>query len=287
VTLTDRDRRIAAGLRQWRMLTTGQVRDLWLPTTSPHLGGTGYVGVSSQVGVCLRRLEAAGLARSFAGRRGREEVWHLTRVGWEATRGEGDDRPYGVPESKANGAKMDLLHHLSVADVGIAFVQAARERGDRCGPHDVTFEVKLRTGAQSRLISDAHIHYELWEGEELTEAIDWLIELERDKKSLTAVMRKLESYHKAGRFVREGELRPEWERWFPAFPHVLVVVRGWEGHQTSEGRLRSVLTAGRHREILQREEPPIWFATFEDVMEQGALAPVWRTIGNDERRPIW
>jgi hypothetical protein len=296
-----RDLRVATGLRQLRLLTARQVGELWFPDHAPHAGGTGHYTVSDKVLSCLSRLTKAGLTARVSVRGTNAHAWYLTRLGWEQTRGEADGRPYRLLPEKADGNAQ--LHTLAVNDVGLAFVRAARLREDQCGPLDIVHEVGHpiaadRSSRRTRLVTpDALIRYEWWDTAttdgftcQRTEIIRWFVELERDKKTLDRLMRKLEDYHALAHYARPGQDHPAWTEKYPGYPEpllpeVLLVIQGWPD-RTSEGRLRSVLTEARTRPILRLEDPPIWFTTAEDLREMGPFAPIWRTAKDDERRSI-
>lgn len=122
------------------------------------------------------------------------------------------------------------------------------------------------------------------------EVVRWFLEVERDKKSLDVLMRKLEDYYSLAHYRRPGHDVPAWEERYPRFPEPLLpeVLLVISGHQdrTSEGRLRSVLAEARTRPILREQDPLIWFATIEDVRDKGPFSPVWQTVLDGDRRSL-
>jgi hypothetical protein len=108
-----------------------------------------------------------------------------------------------IPPDRAAGALHE--HTLAVNDVGIAFVRAARERGEECGPYNWFHEIAHPLGpppgrcTSEQLISDAILTYQLTESDRSTSIAYRFVELDRATRSAADLARRLGRY---ARFYR-------------------------------------------------------------------------------------
>jgi hypothetical protein len=153
---------VLESLGQHRLLSTRQVHQLHTPDAS--IRWTRHL---------LARLRANGLAAATA-RPGGMLLWYLTAAGidsLDAIPSRAETRRRAIPPEQAAGSLQE--HTLGVNDVGIAFVRAARERGDDCGPFDWFHEIAHSLGpppgrrAPEQLIADAVLTYLLRAGQKV------------------------------------------------------------------------------------------------------------------------
>jgi hypothetical protein len=144
---------IISSLGEHRILSTAQVRAIHYPDRSPR-----------RTQQALAYLERAGLVAHVDTRRTPRRVWFLTDAGADAviTAGETRERPKVLTPKQAAGPL--TAHTLGVNEVGISFLQAARERGDEFGPlswrHEVSHPLNRGRGrARRKLIADAVFTY--------------------------------------------------------------------------------------------------------------------------------
>lgn len=143
------------GLHCHRLLSTAQLHDLYTPQSS--LRWTQRL---------LGRLRESGLAE-VARTPGGLGLWHLTPRGVAAIGpivGGAGERCKAISPEQAAGPLRD--HTLAVNEVGLAFVRAARERDDECGPlawrHEVVHSLGRPPGQRRAelLIADAVLTYQ-------------------------------------------------------------------------------------------------------------------------------
>jgi DNA-binding MarR family transcriptional regulator len=148
---------IMESLYQHRLLATEQLRVLHTPDAT--------AGWMRRV---LRSLSARGLVdrvRSPATR----SLWYLTELGADTIEAAGTlAEPRRRLTTSAQAAGPLRAHTLAVNEVGIAFVRAARERGDECGSdswrHEIAHPISRgwgRSRSQSRAGSGDRLSAEL------------------------------------------------------------------------------------------------------------------------------
>ena len=191
---------IVASLAVHRALSTRQVRDV-------HMPGAG-VRWSQRV---LARLAAAGLADHTRATRPSRRLWFATDEGIRVAV-EAGVLPRAPRQTTAQDARGPLqAHTAAVNEAGIAFLRAARERGEDFGPLAWRHEVAhpLRPGARGRrarwLIADALLTYlRLTDEEVLIE--QRFLEADRATLPVDAMASELARYAELCR--REGQGRP-------------------------------------------------------------------------------
>lgn len=299
--LSQQKQDVLVALRLHRLLTSHQVWRLLMPHCAAPPPGQ---GVSRHVRQVLADLRQAGLADSVPSRLpAGVPVWFLTWLGWDATQGLADGRSYQQTVTKALGERGSQLHTIGVNDVGLAFVEACRDRGWTCGPldweHEVPHEVTMRqssigrrTPAPQIITSDALLRFEVNEDGRLREVREVLVELDRSALVIRRVVEKVEAYHQ---LYRDGGAVDPQERWSGRFPQVLFVMEG-RSHNPAPTRLRSVLLAARQQSaylggLLEAEgrdlQPAILFTTKDLLAARGPFSPIWRLLADPaERRSI-
>ena len=267
---------ILESLGQHRLLSTRQVHELHLPAVS----GRRALEV-------LARLRRAGLV-AVARRPGGLQLWHLTESGdaaLEAVPSRAEGRRGAVTPEQAAGPLQE--HTLAVNEVGLAFVRAARRRGDECGAFDWFHEIAHPLGppawrrAPERLIADAVLTYQLAE-EGGGASVAWrFIELDRSNRSAVELARRIGRY---ARFHRQtvpaegpGAGRPAtWERMYPVFPGVMVVLAARPAEHLARRRETVLALCRADPDLAATPEVEVSICTLADLVAHGPFAPIFR-----------
>ncbi|HET7444541.1 MAG TPA: replication-relaxation family protein [Solirubrobacterales bacterium] len=277
---------VLESLNQHRLLSTAQVHEL-------HMPGASKRWAQHQLG----RLRAAGLAAA-APLAGRGLLWHLTEAGVDAAEtipSRAETRRKVITPEQAAGPLQE--HTIAVNGVGLAFVRAARERGDDCGPFDWRHEVAhslgpppgRRTGEQ--LIADAVLTYQLSEGDGKASIAYRFVELDRANRSAADLARRIGRYARLHRrkIPAEGGHGSVslWERLYPVFPTVLLVLAG-RPRDRLEDRRRTVLALCRQDpDLADSPEVEVSICLLADLDARGPFAPTCRTVAEPEAPVDW
>ena len=177
-------------------------------------------------------------------------------------------------------------HTQGVNDAGIAFVVAARERGDDCGPwswrHEIAHPIG-QTPGQPRaelLISDALLTYQRHDDGQTTFYYR-LLELDRATMPVDDLAAKLVRYARLFRYTLPDAPEPLWMSRYPAFPTVLVVLAN--GTRRALERRRGMVLSLLADEDVQ--DVRIDVCTLEGLMTEGPFAPIVRSA-SDPGRPV-
>lgn len=278
---------ILESINQHRLLLTRQVHSLHTPTTSRRWTERR-----------LARLRSAGLAVG-TWLPGRRLLWHLSERGAEAvaaipSRAEARCKVF-APEQAA-GALQE--HTIAVNDVGIAFVGAARERGDECGPfawfHEIAHPLGPPPGRRTseQLIADAVLTYELAEAGGLTSIAYRFIEVDRATRSAFDLAQRIGRYARLYRhtFPGEGGGRepvPLWSKLYPVFPALLVVLAGRPKDRLEERRRTVLALCGQNPDLAGTPEVEVSICLLDDLIERGPFAPICRSIAEPRKRADW
>jgi hypothetical protein len=270
---------IVASLAQHRVLTTEQVREIHLPAN--------HARWAQQVLGRLRRAELVAFTRPpHSGQR----LWFATergvRLAQEAHALEGSPRPLEASEV----AGQLRAHTLAVNDAGIAFLRAARERGDEFGPlswrHEVAHPLSRGRGRRRRtLFADAVLTYLREEGGRLALEQRFL-ELDRATLSVDRLVAELACYAELyGAVGSDGE--PIWRQHYPRFPRVHCVLAG-ASRPALERRRSSVSALLRgNPQMAGVRGDRISFCLLEDLRSEGPFAPIFRSVHDPERPVDW
>jgi hypothetical protein len=279
---------VLESLNLHRVLSTVQIHALHAPKASRR-----YV----QQGI-LDRLRAAGLAATARGRRGLR-VWHLTEPGVDAVAtiaSRAETRRKVIDEAAASGPLQQ--HTLGVNEIGIAFVEAARDRGDECGPfawrHEIAHSLGSPPGRRmpEQLIADAVLTYELVEPDDSTSVVYRFIEFDRATRSAPAVAAGLGRYARLYRRMIPADDPADppvalWTRLYPAFPAVLVVLAG-RRRDLLERRRDTLLALGRQDpDLRESPEVEVSICLLGDLVDRGPFAPICRTIADPDTPVDW
>jgi hypothetical protein len=177
---------------------------------------------------------------------------------------------------------------LAVNDVGIAFLQAARKRGDDFGPLSWQHEVSHPLSESKRrryLRADAALTYLRGDaGEVYIE--QRLIEVDRATLSTDRLAAELAAY--TGLFhatTKQGE--PIWRHRYPAFPPVICVLAGAEIAALERRRNAVIAMLRRDPERNRSPEVKVSFCLATDLAEHGPFAHIFRDLQSPESPCDW
>jgi len=278
---------VLESLNQHRLLTTAQVHELHMPEASRRWA-------HEQLALLRDRgfASATPMSRCRLG-------WHLTESGADAVEtipSRAETRRKVLPPEQAAGPSQ--AHTIAVNDVGLAFVRAARERGDECGPfgwrHEVAHSLGPPPGRRmpEQLISDAVLSYQLAEGDGQTSIVYRFIELDRATRSAFDLAQRIGRY---ARFYRRtvpadgpgGGSVALWSRLYPVFPTVLLVLAG-RPRDRLEVRRRTVLAlCAQDPDLAETPEVEVTVCLLDDLAERGPFAPICRTLADPEKPVDW
>jgi hypothetical protein len=276
---------VLESLYQHRLLTTRQARQLHAPHARREVTQR-----------ALARLRQAGLADAVS-LPGRMMAWYLTEAGVravEAIPNRVETRRKLIPRDHAAGPLQQ--HTLAVNDVGIAFVDAARVRGDECGPlawrHEIAHPLGPPPGRRrvEQLIADAVLTYQLNEREE-TSFHYRFVELDRANRATNDLSRRLARYAHLYRHTTADGTPAQpvalWTLLYPIFPEVLVVLAGQARHRL-ERRRQTVLDLCRQEgDLLAAPEVRISICLLDDLTQHGPFAPVFHASADPDQRVDW
>ena len=260
-------------IHRHRLLSTTQLRRLYTPQATS----------SAWVQRLLRDLQRRGLA-AHVERGSGLRFWYLTERGARAVDAVFDDRGILVTPEAAGGPLLD--HAWALNEVGIAFVDAARARGDDCGPLAWRHHVEHARAGREPLVAPAVLEYLTTSSEQISLAYRFL-ELDRATTPVTALVAKLADYVDLHRERSDGEATSEWQRWYRGtFPEILVAMAG-QSRDQSLRRLEILWALSQQDPRTQRTPVPIRVVLLDDLREQGPFAPIFWRLGEPGRLTDW
>ncbi|HVX80405.1 MAG TPA: replication-relaxation family protein [Devosiaceae bacterium] len=270
---------IVASLAQHRVLTTEQVRKIHLPDNHSRW--------AQQV---LGRLRGAELVAFTRPPNSGQRLWFATergvRLAREAHALEGNLRPLQAAEV----AGQLRAHTLAVNEVGIAFLRAARKRGDECGPlswrHEVAHPLCRGRGRRRRtLFADAVLTY-LREEDGRLALEQRFLELDRATLTVDRLVAELARYAELHRAKGPGG-EAMWKERYPRFPKVHCVLAEAQ-RPTLERRRKSVLALlHSHPQLAGARGPRISICLLDELRSEGPFAPIFREVREPERSVDW
>jgi hypothetical protein len=275
-------------LWQHRLLSSSQLKRLVAPEASDaYLSGI-LCELEQRQLIAFVRMRARGAAK----------VWFLTDRGGDvvaAAPTKAEPRRLILSQDSAAGGLQ--AHTLAVNEVGILFVEAARRRGDECGPlawqHEIQHRIaegqgRRRSGAES-VQADALLNYAVILPEGRVELRYLFLELDRATEPADVLAGKLRQYarlyhHKPPTDADDplaGE--PGWRYTYPLFPEVLVVLAGKPG-PALERRISLVKALARQDPICRSTpEMQVSFTILDELAEHGPFAPVFIPLNAADR----
>jgi len=264
---------IMASLYQHRLLSTMQLHAMHTPTTSMQW--------TREI---MRELAQAGYVTKIKQRGGGPgepmRLWFLTELGADVVElsPHGEDRRTIVSDAGAAGQLQ--AHTLAVNDVGIAFMAAARARGDICDAlawrHEVAHSIGGGTGRRSeRVIADAVLEYTL-SGKDEIGVLYRFIELDRATMTLGTVTQKLARYARLATYSEQPGRTgtPLWREHYPTLPAVLVVFAGRQ-RSALEQRMDVLVGLANAEPSLVDSEIAVLFTLLEDLQHHGPFTPIF------------
>lgn len=260
-------------LYQHRLLSVSQIHQLHMPDLT--------IRWARQV---LSELAAMGLIQSvkpMRPARSQTRLWFVSELGAktvEAAPHLEHRRPDVTPEGAAGPLQ---AHTLALNEACLAFVTAARERGDECGPLAWRHEVAHRTARGPRseqVISDAVLRYSRFD-EGRVELITRFVELDRATMPMEDLVAKLRRYAQLYGYTPEGETTPAWRQLYPrAFPAVLVVFTGKDRRALERRMLTAIALAGDDPYIAAASQQPdglvIYGTLLDDLRAHGPFSAI-------------
>jgi hypothetical protein len=275
---------ILQGIHQHRLLSTSQVHALH----APHA----HISWPQRL---LAQLRDFGLIHMTRLPR-RPALWHVTDQGADAVEAIGDrieTRRKVLAPDAAVGALQ--AHTLAVNDVGVAFVRAARERGDECSPFAWRNEIAHPLGPPpgrrraEQLISDAVLRYQHNTGGQ-PRFLYRFVEVDRATRATDDLAERIARYGRLHRHTVPGPAGRSvklWPKLYPTFPAVLLVLAG-RRRDLLERRRDTVLgLCARHPDLASAPEVEIQACLFDDLTERGPFAPIFRTPADPGRPADW
>lgn len=269
---------VLESLYEHRLLSTQQIRRM-------HTPGSG-IRWTREILTGLRRR---GLVSFLRVADGGGCVYFLTAEGTQAveliaTRALGR-RKLITPAQAAGPLR---AHTLAVNETGIAFMAAARERGDEFGALAWQHEIAHPTGARRNelLIADALFTYLEYGPEGKLIFHCRLLELDRATLPTEVLAAKLARYACLYHYTRAGQKAPAWRARYTVFPGVICVLAG-EPQPVLDRRAQSVLALCREDpELTRTPEVEISICLLCDLTAQGPFAAIWQRPG-DQRHLDW
>lgn len=275
--LPERAAEILASLGEHRILSTEQVRQIHLPDRS-----------SRRARQVLGALQGAGLVRQVSLPRSPRRLWFLSEAGGEIAAGELRAAPKLLRAEDAAGPLR--AHTFAVNQIGIAFLKAARERGEEFGPlswrHEVAHPLSEGRGrARRTLFADAVLTYLREEGE-MTFVEQRFAELDRNTLSVERLAAELARYAELHRACdKSGE--PLWRRRYPRFPGVLCVLAGGSAQVLERRRDVALALLASDPQVERTPGVGFRFCLLEELEEHGPFAPIFRSLREPERAVNW
>lgn len=267
-------------LNAHRLLTAGQLRALHAPKAGRRW-----------IEKVMARLVAAGLV-DFVRIDGSRRIYFLTADGHQALQlahPQTAGARRGADDAR-HAASALSAHTLAVNDVGLAFVTAARERGDEFGPlawrHEIAHPIAPPSaGRRAELvIADAVLTY-LQHGDDGSLRFHYrFLELDRATQPTAALAAKLGRYARLFTYTTKNDKEPLWHQSYPVFPEVLVVLTN-APDAALRRRAQTVLALCQADELLQATpQVAISIVTLEGLLSQGPWAATFQRLHVD--RPV-
>ena len=181
-------------------------------------------------------------------------------------------------------------HTHAVNEVGIAFLEAARGRGDECGPlawrHEVAHPLNRGRGrARRTLFADALLTY-LSLGEEVIALHQRFVEFDRATLTLDRLAAELARYGEL-RAARDKQGEPLWRRRYPVFPTVICVLAGAPAEALEHRRDMAIALLRQDPGVSETLAAEIRFCLLADLKRCGPFAPIFRSVAAPERLVDW
>lgn len=265
---------VMESLYQHRLLDTGQLHALHTPQATRRW--------TQQL---LRGLARHGLVATARGP-GALKLWYLTETGADAVEAiptRAEPRRRLITAEQAAGQLQ--AHTLAVNDVGVAFLQAARQRGDEFGPlswrHEIAHPIGALPGRHrgELLVADALLSYVRCDSDDAVLVEQRFLELDRGTLPVHELHAKFTRYQRLYRHAPDPPPGEDpvaaWRASYPSFPEVLVVF----AHKPRAAlQRRTQLTIALYQsdpDLAHARHPRVRCCQLEDLQANGPFAPIW------------
>lgn len=272
------------GIYQHRLLSSAQLHEIYTP-------GRSHEWTHRQI----RKLERAGLAAAVRQPGGRK-LLHLTPAGLAMVESvpRTESRSKLITPEHAAGALQ--RHTLAVNDVGVAFLRAARERGDGFRPlswrHEIAHPIGSPVGGRrnEQVIADAVLVYEHHEDRRTWYRYRFL-ELDRNTMPVHALGMKLARYARVFGYrvpSKKVSLGPRfWETRYRVFPTVMLVLDNGTPRQLRRRLASALWFAGTEHDMREAPKVNVLACLLSDLQAEGPFARIFRGMGERERPVDW
>jgi hypothetical protein len=269
-----------AGIYQHRLLSTTQLHALYTPQARARWTRT-----------VLALLEQRTLVDRIQSPR-RLSLWFLTDAGAETIEAGGtcvELRRRVTTREQAEGPLKQ--HTIAVNQVGVAFVLAARQRGDECGPdswrNEIAHPISAARGRRPAelVIADALLTYLETAADGALALHQRFVELDRGTRSTEQLATKISRYTRLRHFTPQTAKQPLWRTHYRAWPHLLVVLAD-QSRERMRQRVQRTLA-------LQASDPagqgaiPVSFVALDDLHRRGPFAPIFLNAQQPEQPVDW
>jgi hypothetical protein len=281
-TLSDAANLALTCLHQHRLLSTRQLHQLL------HPGRT--LRTTQRLLADLAGQELISSVRQRGGRRGTEAVWYLSPTGAEVVHRAPDGaEPRHKPITPQIAAGPLQRHTLAVNDACLAFLGAARTRGDECGPlawrHEIAHPISPKRS--DAVIADAVLRYQS-AGSDGAVVLDYrFIELDRATMPVDQLATKLARYTQLATYTPPGARQPAWRTRYLALPDLLVVLA--DATQTRlQRRIEHLVSLSRGIPGLGRDPAlGIWICRLDQLIEHGPYASIFTRLDRPGQPCDW
>lgn len=276
-TLSDSANLALTCLHQHRLLTTRRLHQLLHPERT--------LRTTQRLTAELGDQELIASVRRRGGRRGTERVWHLSPTGAEVVqRGPEGAEPRHRPITPQIAAGPLQRHTLAVNDACLAFVTAARARGDDCGPLAWRHEIAHPIGPKrsDAVIADAVLRYQSTSPDGALVLDYRFIELDRATMPVDQLATKLARYATLATYTPPGARQPAWRTRYLALPDLLVVLA-----DAPPARLQR---RAEHLVSLSRSIDSaigVWLCRLDELTAHGPYAPIFTRLASSGERCDW
>jgi hypothetical protein len=281
-TLSDSANLALTCLHQHRLLTTSQLHQLL------HPGRT--LRTTQRLLADLAGQELISSVRRQGGRRGTEAVWHLSPTGAEVVHRAPDGaEPRHKPITAQIAAGPLQRHTLAVNDACLAFVTAARARGDECGPlawrHEIAHPISARRS--DAVIADAVLRYQSASSDGAVVLDYRFIELDRATMPVDQLATKLARYTQLATYTPPGARRSAWRTRYLALPDLLGVLADASSARLQR-RIEHLVSLSRGIPGLGRDPAlGVWLCRLDQLTEHGPYAPIFTRLDQPGQPCDW
>jgi hypothetical protein len=275
-----------AGIYQHRLLTTLQLHTL--DTPGAKLRWTRRV---------LESLRTRGLVDRAQGPR-TLSCWFATEAGADAVETAGpraEQRRRVTTQAQAEG--LLRRHTILVNDVGIAFTDAARDRGDECGPDSWRHEIAHPISAGSArkpaqlVVADALLTYLQTTADGALVLHQRFIELDRGtERPAEQLATKIARYTRLRYYTpssADSPAEPLWRGYYRSWPHLLIVLADQSERRMRQRIQRTLALYESDPSTDHRTAIPVSFVGLDDLLTSGPFAHICVNADQPELRVNW